>query len=97
MTKKEQLEKDRTAGWIEITPEQRGIVEDVPLMCVIPDKNIIKITIEVELNSYYRCNEEKKWLEDDILIGDGSLILHSNEIGDEIGVITKSVVKKWIR
>jgi hypothetical protein len=52
----------------------------------------IKMTIEVELDdaAYHGTEDEKLWLENEILVGDGNLILHSNEIGDEVGVI-KSV------
>lgn len=38
-------------------------------------------------DSFGDSEEEKLWLENEILIGDGSLILHSNEIGDEVGVV----------
>jgi hypothetical protein len=52
---------------------------------------IIKMTIEVKLDNelYSDSEDEKLWLENEIFIGDGSLILHSNEIGDEVGVIKK--------
>ncbi len=33
--------------------------------------------------------DTKDWLLNGILIGDGSLILHSNELGDEVGVATE--------
>jgi hypothetical protein len=50
----------------------------------------IKLTIEVEVDeSLYNLDEEEKlWLENEILIGNRTLYLHSNEIGDEIGVVT---------
>ena len=49
------------------------------------------MTIEVEIDEtiYSFAEEEKLWLENEILIGDGSLILHSNEIGDEVGIVKK--------
>lgn len=51
----------------------------------------IKLTIEAELEDGYGIEEEEKlWLENEILVGDGSLILHSNEVGDSVGVV-KSV------
>jgi len=52
----------------------------------------IQMTIEVELDDsvYSREADELLWLENEILVGDGNLILHSNEIGDEVGVV-KSV------
>lgn len=53
--------------------------------------NWIKLTIEVKLEDSFNYNEDERlWLENEILVGDGSLILHSNEIGDSLGVI-KSV------
>lgn len=48
----------------------------------------IEVNIDDDLYSL-RDEDEKLWLENEILIGDGSLILHSNEIGDEVGVIKK--------
>jgi hypothetical protein len=51
----------------------------------------IQMTIgfELEEDLYPDTEEIRLWLENDILIADGSLILHSNEIGDEVGVIKK--------
>ena len=49
------------------------------------------MTIELELDSDMidlLNAEEKRWLENEILVGNRSLILHSNEIGDSIGVVT---------
>jgi hypothetical protein len=57
----------------------------------------LRITIEIELSNAYTLDEDEKiWMENEILIGDGNLILHSNEIGDEVGVVKKVVNKKWI-
>ena len=40
---------------------------------------------------------EKLWLENEILAtGERNLILHSNELGDEVGVITKRGSVTWI-
>lgn len=52
---------------------------------------IIRMTIDVDVdeNIYGFSEDEKLWLENEIFIGDGSLILHSNEIGDEVGPIKK--------
>jgi len=52
----------------------------------------IKMTIilDVDDSTFGFSEEERLWMENEVLIGDGNLILHSNEIGDEIGVI-KSV------
>lgn len=51
----------------------------------------IKMTIIVELDDelYSDSEDEKLWLENEILVGDGNLILHSNEVGDEVGIIKK--------
>ena len=52
----------------------------------------IKLTIEVEMEEGYILHEdetEKMWLENEILVGDGNLLLHSNEVGETIGVIKK--------
>ena len=51
----------------------------------------IKLTIEVELEEGFGMSpDEMLWFENEVLCGDGSLILHSNEIGDNVGVV-KSV------
>lgn len=49
------------------------------------------MTIEVKLEKgmEFKDNEERIWAENEVLIGNGTLILHSNEIGDEVGVIKK--------
>ncbi len=48
----------------------------------------IRLTIEVDMEEGFFGDEaEKLWLENEILVGDGSLILHSNEIGDSVGVV----------
>ena len=51
----------------------------------------VKMTIEVEIeNSFNFLDEEEKlWFENEVLVGDGTLMLHSNEIGDTVGVIKK--------
>ena len=51
----------------------------------------IKLTIEVDLEGIIDVNDEdqKIWLEDTILVGDGTLKLHSEDIGDTIGTIKK--------
>ena len=59
--------------------------------------NTLKITLEIKLPDVYALDEEEKlWLENEILIGDGSLILHSNEIGDEVGTIKKVSNVRWL-
>jgi hypothetical protein len=51
----------------------------------------IKMTIEVEIEDSFNSmdEEEKMWFENEVLIGDGTLMLHSNEIGDTIGIVKK--------
>ena len=49
----------------------------------------VKMTITLLLDDqlYPNTEEVRLWLENEIFVGDGSLILHSNEIGDEVGVV----------
>ena len=50
----------------------------------------ITATIEFELeNTFGDSEEELMWLENEILVGDRNLILHSNDVGDTVGIITK--------
>jgi len=58
---------------------------------------ILKMTIEVKLESgmELKDEEERIWAENEVFIGDGTLILHSNEIGDEVGVIKKVTNVRW--
>ena len=59
---------------------------------------ILKLTIEVKLDDdvYGNSEEEKLWMENEILIGDGTLLLHSNEIGDTIGEVKKVSNVQWL-
>lgn len=53
---------------------------------------LIRMTIELEINNYaidLTDKEECDWIRNEILVGNGKLILHSNEIGDYLGVISK--------
>ena len=52
----------------------------------------VKMTIEVELDDYVygSSQEDILWLENEVLIGNGTLALFSEEAGDIIGVV-KSV------
>ena len=51
----------------------------------------IKMLIEVELEDTFGTDaDELLWLKNEVLVGDGNLIMHSNDIGDTVGVI-KSV------
>ena len=58
----------------------------------------IKLTIEVELDSliYEGSDDEKLWLENEILIGNGDLTLHSNDIGDSVGIVKKVSNLRWM-
>ncbi len=51
----------------------------------------IKITIEVEIEGAFNLtdDEERIWFENEVLIGDGTLLLHNNDIGDTVGVVKK--------
>ncbi|GIV45176.1 MAG: hypothetical protein KatS3mg035_2299 [Bacteroidia bacterium] len=51
----------------------------------------IKMTIEFEVEYIFdhTDEEEKTFFENEILKCDGTLILHSNEIGDTLGVVKK--------
>ena len=58
----------------------------------------IKMTIEVQVEDgiYGNSEDEKLWMENEILVGDGNLLLHSNEIGDTIGEIKSVKNIQWI-
>jgi hypothetical protein len=58
---------------------------------------ILKMTIEVKLENGMdlKEDEERIWAENEVLVGDGTLILHSNEIGDEVGVVKKVTNVRW--
>lgn len=51
----------------------------------------IKITIEVDIEDSFNLEdeEEKLWFENEIMVGNGSLTIHSDEIGDIIGTVKK--------
>ncbi len=57
----------------------------------------VTMTIEVSLDPSMdlRIDDERIWAENEVFVGDRSLILHSNEIGDYIGEITKVSNLKW--
>ena len=52
-------------------------------------KKRIRMTIEVVLEDAFLMSdeEEQMWFEKEVLSGNGSLILHSNEVGDYVGVV----------
>ena len=45
------------------------------------------IVFELDDNVYGNTEDELLWLENEILVGNRTLILHSNEIGDSLGEI----------
>jgi hypothetical protein len=51
-------------------------------------KMIIEVEIDDEAFAPYD-DENRFWIENEILVGNGSLVLHSNEIGDTVGDILK--------
>lgn len=60
----------------------------------------IQMTIEVtyEDSSNSKLDpEELEWFKNNILIGDGSLLLHSNEMGDLVGEVTDVRNVKFIQ
>jgi len=59
---------------------------------------ILKLTIEIKLDDkvYENSEDEKLWMENEILVGDGTLLLHSNEIGDTIGEVKKVYNVQWL-
>ena len=48
----------------------------------------IKMTITIELDEdlYPNTEDVKLWLENEVFVPD-DMVLHSNEIGDEVGVV----------
>ena len=51
----------------------------------------IKLIVEIEYNAKFMhgdCQEEKNWFYEEILLGEkGLLLLHSNELGENIGTV----------
>lgn len=60
---------------------------------------IVRMTIEVQVEDTFGFDseDEKMWFENEVLVGDGSLILHSNEIGDSVGIIKKVTNIQYIK
>ena len=60
----------------------------------------IKLTIEVNVSDDFLdidSDEQKQWAENEILVGDRSLLLHSNEIGDTVGEVVSVKNIQWIK
>lgn len=59
----------------------------------------VRLTIEIDLDKNlinYSDDEERMWVENKILIGNKELIVHSNEIGDDVGEVTKVRNLTWL-
>lgn len=59
----------------------------------------LRITVEIKIdNDLFNISdeEEKAWMENEILVGNGSLLLHSNEIGDTVGEVNKVMKIEWL-
>ena len=59
----------------------------------------VKVTIEVELCPMLinpENDDERMWVENEIFVGNRQLILHSNDIGDFIGEVTKAGRLTWL-
>ena len=59
----------------------------------------VRMTIELDLGNdfiNYKDDEERMWVENEILIGNRELIVHSNEIGDYVGEVTKVNNLTWL-
>ena len=58
---------------------------------------MLRMIIDVKLEDGMKLkdDEERIWAENEVLIGDGSLILHSNEIGGEVGVVKRVTNVQW--
>ena len=60
----------------------------------------IKLTIEAEIDETIfglRSEDLELWIENEVIVGDGSCVLHSYDIGDEIAVIKKISKIEWIK
>lgn len=59
----------------------------------------VRMTIELDLGNDFinhKDDEECMWAENEILIGNRELIVHSNEIGDYVGEVTKVSNLTWL-
>ena len=56
------------------------------------------MTIEVKIDDWVfkDTEEERIYIENELLAGDGTLILHSNDIGDGIGIVKRVSNIRWI-
>ena len=58
----------------------------------------LRMTILVDVDDAYGAfdEEEREWMESDVLSSKGELVLHSNEVGDEVGYISEVSNIEWI-
>lgn len=59
----------------------------------------VRLTIEIDLDKNlinFSDDEERMWVENEVLIGNRELIVHSNEIGDYVGEVTKVKNLIWL-
>lgn len=57
------------------------------------------MTIEIKVdNDIYNLKDEQErlWLENEIFVGDGNLIVHSNDIGDTVGWVSKVTSVQYV-
>lgn len=59
----------------------------------------VRLTIEIDLNKNlinFYDDDERMWVENEILLGNRTLMVHSNEIGDCIGEVTSVKKLTWL-
>lgn len=59
----------------------------------------VRLTIEIDLDKNlinFSDDEEKMWVENEVLVGNRELIVHSNEIGDYVGEVTSVKNLTWL-
>ena len=59
----------------------------------------VRLTIEIDLDKNlinFSDDEERMCVENEVLIGNRELIVHSNEIGDYIGEVTSVKNLTWL-
>ena len=59
----------------------------------------VKVTIEVELCPMlinHENDDERMWVENEIFVGNRQITLHSNDVGDFIGEVTKLGKLTWL-
>lgn len=59
----------------------------------------VRLTIEIDLDKNlinFSDDEERMWVENEILVGNRELIVHSNEIGDYVGEVTSVKRLTWL-